>query len=99
MDVEHPQAAQADGRTDLNSLRPSRSMDSKLAASIAVEGQIAIANGAAGSAQLPPLTRLMGHIDQMTFLLKMAKSPIGVGVLGSLIATDQVQSFCSPAQG
>ena len=70
MGVEHPHAAQADGRTDMNPLRPSLSMDPKLAASIAVVGQIGITNGAAGSAQLPPLALLMGHKDQIDLLVE-----------------------------
>ena len=45
-------------------------MNSKLAASIAVEGHIAIANGVDGSAQLPRLNRLVGHIDRIDFLVE-----------------------------
>ena len=45
-------------------------MDSKFAAAIAVKGHVAIADGAIGSAQLPPLTRLVGHIDRIDLPVK-----------------------------
>ena len=70
MAVEHANAAQADGRANLNPVRPRRSMDPKLAAAIAVKSHLAITNRTAGSAQLPPLTRLMGHIDRIDLLVE-----------------------------
>ena len=76
MAVEHANAAQADGRTNLNPVRPRRSMDPKLAAAIAVKGHVAITNRATGSAQLPPLTRLMGHIDRIDLLVEDGEFPL-----------------------
>ena len=82
MAVEHAHAAQADGRANLNPMRPRRSMDAKFAAAIAVKSHVAIANGAAGSAQLLPLTRLMGHIDRIDLLIEDGEFPLGGGRFG-----------------
>ena len=97
MAVEHAHAAQAHGRTNLNPVRPRRSMDPKLTAAIAVKSHVAITNRTAGSAQLPPLTRLMGHIDRIDLLVEDGEFPFWGGVLGSPIATGQPQAAARPA--
>ena len=81
MAVGHAYAAQADGRTNLNPVQPRRSMDPKFAAAIAVKSHVAIAYGAAGSAQLPPLTLLMGHIDRIDLLIEDGEFSLSGGRL------------------
>lgn len=71
-----------DGSANLNPVRPRRSMDPKLAAAIAVKSDVAITNRAAGSAQLPPLTRLMGHIDRIDLLVEDGEFPFWGGGFG-----------------
>ena len=50
-------------------------MDPKLAAAIAVKSPVEITNGGAGSAQLPPLTRLVGHLDRIDLLVEDGEFP------------------------
>ena len=57
-------------------------MDPKFAAVIAVKSHVAIAYGTAGSAQLPPPTRLMGHIDRIDLFIKDGEFSLWGGRLG-----------------